>query len=537
MTRKTHGVVFREADIDALFAELDQCQLPGAVVGIAIDGRPVYRKGFGLASMELPVVLSPTIRMRINSTTKHFACLAYMLLCEEGLADVDDPIGRFLPELHPVTGKVTMRQLMGHVGGLRDALDIKYQFSGTGRPVSSAAVFSLYRDIDDVNFPPGTSWCYCNGGFLILTVVIERITGRPLEEVLQERIFAPVGLHDSLLRRVDTDFVPNSATMHMTSSTGGFDRSYLGTECAGEGGIVSTVDDMLRWLAHMDAPSVGSAATWALMKSPQRLSNGASTGYGFGLSSSRYRGVEVLHHAGGGMGANSQMLKVPAAGLDVVVMVNRHDVSASELVNAILDACLANLDVVEHSAFRPVAKGTYVSSVTGRVIRLRDSVVTPQCRPPTQQIAVIDGFDVPVETDGHVLRPGGPFEFLKMKLTLMGETEKPTSISLDDFGNRDELQSVPPPEAADEEPIAGSYRSATTGSEATISRSDEGARLITTGRFGSAQYNLECLSAGIWRARSRDVMPWGGILSFDTRHTVFHFSNLRTRALPFRRVV
>src|SRR5438128_1835507 len=111
---------FDEKKIDAVFADLNQCHLPGAAVGIAIGGKPVYRKGFGLANMELSVVLSPSIRMRIYSTTKHFTCLAYMLLCEDGKAGIDDPIGKHLPELHPVSRNVTVRQLMGNISGLRD---------------------------------------------------------------------------------------------------------------------------------------------------------------------------------------------------------------------------------------------------------------------------------------------------------------------------------------------------------------------------------------------------------------------------------
>src|ERR1700674_4988641 len=83
---------FDEGKIRRIFAELDQCSLPGAAVGIAIGGKLVYRRAFGLANMELPLVLSPTTRMRIGSTTKHFACLAYLLLCEEGLAGLDDPL-------------------------------------------------------------------------------------------------------------------------------------------------------------------------------------------------------------------------------------------------------------------------------------------------------------------------------------------------------------------------------------------------------------------------------------------------------------
>lgn len=109
-------LAFDEKKIDTIFAGIDQCYLPGAVVGIVIDGEPVYRKGFGLANIELPVVLSPSSRMRIHSMTKHLACRAYMLLCEEGNAGIDDPLEKYLPELHPVTRKSFTCTLSGFAG-------------------------------------------------------------------------------------------------------------------------------------------------------------------------------------------------------------------------------------------------------------------------------------------------------------------------------------------------------------------------------------------------------------------------------------
>ena len=153
-------VSFDEKKVDALFAEFDQCQLPGVAVGIALAGKPLYRKGFGLANMELPIVLSPTIRMRIASISKHITALAYLLLCEEGRAAIDDPIGRYLPELHSVARSVTMRQLMGHTSGLHDAFEICHQFSGTKHAVTSEQLLSSYRDLDEVNAEPGTAWIY-----------------------------------------------------------------------------------------------------------------------------------------------------------------------------------------------------------------------------------------------------------------------------------------------------------------------------------------------------------------------------------------
>jgi D-aminopeptidase len=522
-------VDFSEKRVDAIFADLDQCQLPGAAVGIAIHGRPMYRKGFGLASMELPVVLSPRMRMRIYSTTKQFPCLAYMLLCEQGKAGIDDPIGKHIPELHPVAHNVAMRQLMGNVGGLRDVHDINWQFGGVGRPVSTAELLALYRDIDDVNFLPGTAWVYNNGGFLLLSVAIERITGQPLEEVLRERIFEPIGMHDSLLRRFDTDFVPNSATMHMVSPTGRYEKSYIGTDTAGAGGIVSTVDDMLRWLAHMDAPRVGNTHTWTLMKTPQRLLNGTSTGYGLGLFVSLYRGVEVVHHAGGSMGANSQMLKVPAAGLDIDILVNRHDVSAAVLANQVLDACLPNLEPAREVSVGTLATGIFRSPRTGRVIQLF-------AREGQQTYSTDGGSEMPLEvSEGGVLRPSGPYQVVNEAITVLGDSASPPSIRVRTFGNVDELFAVRLADRPNVASIVGEYRSRQTGTHATILDADDGPQLHATGRFGSVIYQLNCLGEGLWQAKSKGVRFLGGILSFDGRGGGFRFSNYSTTALPFAR--
>lgn len=207
--------IFDERAIDATFRELDQANLPGAAVGLAIGGVPVYRKGFGLASMELPVVLTPHTRMRLYSITKQFTCFAYLLLCQQGKAGIDDAVGEYLPELHAVTRRVTMRQLMSNTSGLRDACDIRWFFCGIDSLIPARELLTLYRDIEDINFYPGQAWCYNNGGFHILSAVIERLAEQPLEEVFRRLIFEPIGMHDTLLRRVDSDYVSNSATMHL----------------------------------------------------------------------------------------------------------------------------------------------------------------------------------------------------------------------------------------------------------------------------------------------------------------------------------
>jgi len=528
-------VSFDESKCDQVFASLDQCHLPGAAVGIAIRGSPVYRKGFGLANMELPVILSPTIRMRIASISKHIVSLAYLLLCEEGRAGIDDPVCRYFPELNHVTHEVTLRQLMGNMGGLHDAFEISWLFSGTSQSVTSEQLLALYRRLDEINAPPGTAWIYNNGGFLILSTAIERISGLSLEEFLRRRVFDPVGMYSTALRRWDTDFIPNSAASHRLSVSGSFEKSNsFGTAWSGEGGVVSTVNDMLCWLAHMDSPKVGNSDTWRMLRTSQTLANGTSTGYGLGLITGRYRGVHTVFHPGGGLGCSAQMIKVPAVGLDIVVMVNREDIHAMMLADQLLDACLDGLEPVHKTRATALASGVFRSPTTQRVIQLFDT--------GGQQIVSVDGLDLVVEPDERgVLWPIGMWRYYKQGVTLMGDRERPASVSLSDFGNLDVFERQEVLRSADVSSIAGHYRSDSTGSRVSIELGPDGPRLVTAGPFGSTAYWLECLSEGTWRARCPRVDYLGGVLSFDrdcdrgSSGFRFFSSLQRMRGLRFQR--
>jgi CubicO group peptidase (beta-lactamase class C family) len=514
--------------VEAIFSNLAQSHFPGAAVGIAINGRPVYRKGFGLASAELPVVLSPTIRMRIGSITKHFTSLAYLLLCEDGKAHIDQNLGTLFPELHPVIHGVTMRQIMGHLSGMRDVFDICWHFSGVGHPVSSSDLLSLYTTIDDINAAPGDSWIYNNGAYLILSAAIERITDSTLEDVLAERIFNRVGMRDTLLRRVDTDFVSNSATLHTPNSRGEFSKLYMGTSLAGEGGLVSTVNDMLTWLSHMDVPMIGTDQTWKMLTTAQTLHNGISTNYGFGLMLENYKGVKLLRHSGGLLGGNADMVKVVAGGFDMVILVNRGDVWATTLANQVLDSCLLGLQPAGISREAAPITGRFRSSTSGRVIQLlgRDR----------QQFAIIDGVEIPVDFEkNNVLRPAQIWSFLKQKVVLVGNPTNPESLVLDEFGNRDPMLPLETDIRPSASRIEGTFYSRSTRSQVSINADSSGASMRSRGLFGVETYNLECLGRGIWRASAEGPLPRGGILSFQEDGDYFSFTAPRTRDLVFRR--
>jgi CubicO group peptidase (beta-lactamase class C family) len=516
-------LLYEEQAVDAVFAGLDQCRLPGAAVGIAIEGVPVYRKGFGLAHMELPVLLGPAMRMRIGSTTKHFTCLAFLLLCEDGRATIDDPVGRILPELAPASARVTMRQLMGHISGIRDVPTVSTIVNGFALKITDAQFLDYYTMITDVDFEPGTRWVYNNGAYTLLTAAIERLSGTSLEEFLRLRILAPIGMHDTLMRRTDEDFVSNSAALHTMDATGVFAKQSYQLELTGAGGLVSTADDMLRWLRHMDAPLVGSAESWRLMREPQRLANGHCTGYALGLFSETYRGARIVHHPGGVMGGNAQMIKLPDLGLDISIIVNRNDVSAAALAYQVIDRCVAGLEAQPETIDYEPRTGSFVAPDR--------TVVSLSIAGDRQLMSVNNSPALPLCSirAGQLRGPLG--SSIRTTLTTTG-----SDVVMVDMGRETVLSEIAPDPAARLGTHQGSYRSDSLAATLTLFERDGIPRATAQGPRGSAHYDVAPITADIWRIDQAGFAGTGGMLTMDADGQGLTLDFGRMRGARFDRI-
>lgn len=525
----TDGVktVFDEAAVDEIFQPLDQCRFPGVAVAIAIDGRSVYRKGFGLANIELPVVLSPSIRMRIGSTTKHFVALAYLLLCEMGKAAIDDEIGRHIPELHEENRHATIRQLLGHTSGLRDAFDYSMQLQGTNLRVTEAEMLAFYRAGEGINFKPETDWSYSNGGYMLVAMAVERLSGQTLDDFLRQRVFVPLGMHDTVMRRWDTDFLRNCATLHFKGPDGRWFQHHMGMELAGPGGLVSSMDDMLLWLKHMDAPVVGSPETWRLMQTPHILRNGCSTGYGLGLSIENYRGIGTVSHSGGVISGSSQMIKVPDAKLDISIAANRSDLSTISLANRVIDACVQGLDPLPGELDAPVPVGTFISKASGCVIELK--------REHDRNMMAINGMDMAacVYPDQAIRLPPA---MASSRFEIRPVGSPPEAIKFRTYGNSDLLERVElQTDAA--LPCRGEFLSQGGSFKVRIECVDGAPRLVTTGPQGSQIFHLEPITRRVLKALSGTSAYRSGILTFSDDGTSFALTAARTRSWEFTRAV
>lgn len=538
--------------LDALFMPYHRTDAPGLIAGIVHRGQLLYRRGFGMASLEHGIANTPATRMRIGSVSKHFTCLAVLLLCERGALDADMPIGAYLPELPPAAGRPTLRQLMSHRGGQRCALDLALLTQGLAVSPHGALLASQQRQGDE-NFPPGERMMYSNGGYHLLSLAVERASGMPFDAFLTTHVFSPLLMHDTACVPNDMTITLGIATMHVPDSEGGFRRGIFPSwDVLGEGSIVSTVDDMLRWTAHLRCRNkiVGNDDTWIQMLALPVFSSGQRSQYSLGLTQSTYRGVELIHHSGGVVGGTCQMLLSIAHGLDVVLLGNGALDTPLELSKRVVDIVLADeLDgdgppVAARAADHAARLGSYRSSSTGAVYALEDRdgalVLTgPLCPKPSMKLYdSTDGLnDVQVEASGDgplALRWGSsctPTDPSSLRIAHCGHVET--------FARLGEAPAMTPHLAV---AMSGIYASHDADAHAIIGFDNDALVLRMRGAVGHCDYRLTPLAHdafGLVPVDPMDIMTGIVTLSRDAMRdnvTGFRVDTARTRRLVFTRV-
>lgn len=503
--------------LDKLLDPFDHADQPGFAVGVSLRGETQYRRCVGTASVELCVPLSPTIRMRIGSTTKHFCALAIMLLAEKGQLAIEDSPRKYIPELPDWADRVTLRHLMSHTSGMRDSYDLLFQACGPGIITPADTPLKLLLETDSVNFPPGTNWRYSNSGYVLLSEIVERVSGESFGDFLRTRIFEPVGMNDTMLRPLDTDMVPNSASLHVPLAGGGWSRGVFGVPLRGEGGMVSTVDDMMLWLRHMSNPVVGRRDSWREMRIPH-----ATHGYGFGLMMQKHRGLDTIHHAGAVAGGSSQMLKVVDHELDIVVLNNNglNVLAMYQLVDAIIDACIPGLPPAPQDAEVSPVAGAFYSGATGRVI----SLVAHEGK----QFLNLAGMMLPTTraADGAI-----SVQILPTDLVVRPSADH-ARLEITEFGNSDTLERTEPVEGENLDDGLGHYTSG-SGLVADLIKNEENYSLRLANALGSLSYPLAPIGPRLWQMVSPVPAPLGGTLEFDEGG--FLYSTASTTRLRFER--
>jgi CubicO group peptidase (beta-lactamase class C family) len=309
-----------ERRVDALFSRYTRPGSPGAVVAVARRGEIILAKGYGLASIEHRVPITPRTRFRIASVSKQFTVTAALMLAAEGKLDLAAPPHRYLRELKPLP--VTIDQMMRNSSGLPDFLELlRLGGHGLDKPARAEDFLAAAARNRHLNFAPGSRFLYSNTNFLLLGLIVERLAKKKLGDFLAERVFDPLGMTATRLEADIDAVIPDLATGYLGDEKAGFRRAAHAYPQGGEGGLTSTVEDLLIWSRHYDDPVLDRTLP-AKLVAAKPLAGGHANAYRRGVQVGSVRGLDTVGHGGLWPGFRTEFLRVPAAGLTVVVIAN-----------------------------------------------------------------------------------------------------------------------------------------------------------------------------------------------------------------------
>lgn len=307
-----------DAAIDA-WLEPYSGDVPGASLLVRQGGRDRLAIGRGFADLEARVPATPDTAYRLASVSKQFTAACVLLLAESHRLGLRDPVRRWLPELPGSHAPITLLDLLTHRSGLPDYEDLLAPGHGQLRDADVMELLASHRELD---FAPGSTYRYSNGGYALLALVVERASGLDYADFLCERIFQPLGMQGTLARVEHGPPVPRRAFGY-SEAEGAWTRTDQGptTAVLGDGGIYSSIADLARWDEAWDDARLLSDASRRLATSAWTSTDQAGTHYGLGW---RISG-DCHWHSGESLGFRNVLLRIPSRRLTLVMLSNRDD--------------------------------------------------------------------------------------------------------------------------------------------------------------------------------------------------------------------
>ena len=333
-----------ERRIDSIFSAVNSTASPGCSVGADRNGQPLFRRAYGIANLETATPFSVTTISESGSTAKQFVAASLVLLALDGTLSLDDDVAKWVPEVKGVGKRISVRQLLSHTSGLPDRYTLH---DVEGRPAGetdhpNAEVLDIVSHLRELNFDPGEDYLYSNTGYIVAVAVLERASGKSLDAFTHERIFAPLGMTSTRWRQDHRVVVAGRASAYSGTIATGFRNDHPFTRVFGSGGLLLTVDDMLRWSAAMQNGTGHWAAVRDSMSAVIHLNDGTGITYGLGVSTDIWRGVKRVSHTGATGGYRAALYRFPDQKASVAMFCNLGSVNLSGLLSGTVTAVLGD---------------------------------------------------------------------------------------------------------------------------------------------------------------------------------------------------
>jgi CubicO group peptidase (beta-lactamase class C family) len=352
-----------DKQIDAVFSGVTSPDAPGLAVLVRKNGRPVFERGYGVRDLRSKAKIDAHSNLRLASFTKQFTAMAVMLLVQDGKLRYDETLTEIFPDFPSYGKPITVRNLLNHTSGLpdyEDLMDAVEKAKGTiwtrEKQIQDAEVLELLKKEKNGKFAPGTSWSYSNSGYVVLGIVIAKVSGESYGEFLRARIFAPLKMNHSIVFEKGKNEVPNRAFGHSKENNALKETDQSATSATlGDGGIYSNLEDLAKWddalrnhtllsekefqpALTLEKLNDGSEPYWPKEPNDDNLHPGKSVAYGFGWFLDPYQGRQRMWHTGSTMGFRTVIERfTDGSGLTVIILCNRTDLEPEKLAMQVAD--------------------------------------------------------------------------------------------------------------------------------------------------------------------------------------------------------
>ena len=339
--------------IDAIFANLRSDNAPGAAVLVIHRGRIAFRRGYGVTDLRSWNKIDEQTNFRLASCTKQFTATAIVLLARDGKLRYEDRLTDFFPEF-PAYGKsITVRNLLNHTSGLPDYEDLMTKPDAGTPPekipqIHDAGALKLLEQQSSGKFPAGTKWEYSNSGYAVLSLIVEKVSGKPFGQFLQERIFTPLQMSNTIAYEKGKNDVSHRTYGHTKNDDHWTETDQSSTSAVlGDGGIYSSLNDLEKWDRAVRDHTLLSEAEMRPALTPVNPSqgqpyhpDGSPAAYGFGWFLNPYHGHKRMWHYGETVGFRTVIERFPEDQLSIIVLCNRADLNPEKLALQVADLYL-----------------------------------------------------------------------------------------------------------------------------------------------------------------------------------------------------
>lgn len=327
--------------IDPLLKSFEKPNSPGLSIGIIQNGNIIYSKGIGLASVESNIKNNTKTVFSIASIAKQFTASCIWVLVQEKKLSLEDDIWKYLPEMPNYGTPIKIKHLLNHTSGIRNyhaIMDLQ-GFDYDSEYYNNETVLQLASKQRGLNNKPGEKVLYSNTNYNLLTTIIERVSGKNLNEFATEKLFKPLQMNSSCFKVSNKQIIKNKAIEYQLSN-GEYITNTSTQESYGAGSMASTVEDLAKWISVLNGINSEFKSLSNFLIQCEKLENREKAKYARGVMVDNYKGYQTISHSGYSWGGQAQLITLPEKNLGIIILTNLESINPTPISYQILDLFL-----------------------------------------------------------------------------------------------------------------------------------------------------------------------------------------------------